>query len=159
MQLISEETNTTCLFFHLDEGESRESMHAKFVELKENGIECFIGCPSSGEYMGWAFWTDMDIMIDELQKLACAFSSRMSRPSLGEANGWIRRRRPDLAKRFVDFREIDAVGPLRGASLISAPGSSEEYAGHPSRGAELPSGRGSHVVQEMVDKAMALASR
>ena len=73
MQLISEETNTTCLFFHLDEGESRESMHAKFVELKENGIECFIGCPSSGEYMGWAFWTDMDIMIDELQKLGMRF--------------------------------------------------------------------------------------
>ena len=156
MQLISEETNTTCLFFHLDEGESRESMHAKFVELKENGIECFIGCPSSGEYMGWAFWTDMDIMIDELQKLGMRFfiQDEQTFPS-GEANGWIRRRRPDLAKRFVDFREIDAVGPLRGASFNIGSWLNPKNMQDILRVAlNSPLDGGANVVQEMVDKAM-----
>ncbi len=105
-------------FLDLPEGLSREKMRGIFTELKQDGIDCFVTQTHSGEYMGWAFWTDMDIMIDELKKLDMSFfiQDEQSFPS-GEANGWVRRRHPELGKRFLDLREIDAFGPLPGASF------------------------------------------
>ena len=105
-------------FLDLAEGLSREKMREIFTEMKQDGIDCFITQTHSGEYMGWAFWTDMDIMIDELKKLDMSFfiQDEQSFPS-GEANGWVRRRHPELGKRFLDLREIDAFGPLPGASF------------------------------------------
>ena len=105
-------------FFGFQEGESRESMAAKLDGLLAVGIDSFIGCVRSSQYMGSSFWKDMDVMIDELQKRNMTFfiQDEQGFPS-GEANGWIRTRRPDLAKLFIDHRHIDAVGPMPGASF------------------------------------------
>jgi len=143
-------------FFHIDEAESRESMRTRFEALKENGVECIIGCPTSGEYMGWAFWYDMDIMIEELQRLDMSFfiQDEQNFPS-GEANGWVRRRHPELAKKLIDMREIDAVGPLKGASFAVGSWLNPKNMRDVLRTAlNSPLDGSAGVVGEMIEKAM-----
>ena len=105
-------------FFSIPEGSSRDEMHSRLKALKDAGVESFIGAVRSSEYMGWAFWKDMDIMIDEVQKLGMSFwiQDEQNFPT-GEANGWVKKRRPDLGKEFIKARYTDAVGPLSGASF------------------------------------------
>lgn len=105
-------------FFGFQEGQSRESMAAQLDALQAVGIDSYIGCVRSSQYMGSSFWKDMDVMIEELQKRNMTFfiQDEQGFPS-GEANGWIKTRRPDLAKLFIDHRHIDAVGPMAGASF------------------------------------------
>ena len=105
-------------FFDFAEGTDRATVRKRLEMLKSMGIESMLGTPRSAEYMGWAFWQDMDIMVEELQRLDMTFwiQDEQTYPT-GQANGWILRRYPQHRKLLVDRRYVDAVGPLPGASF------------------------------------------
>ena len=51
-------------FFDFAEGTDRATVRKRLEMLKSMGIESMLGSPRSAEYMGWAFWQDMDIMVE-----------------------------------------------------------------------------------------------
>jgi len=105
-------------FCSFREGASREEIRGKLASLRKAGIDSFIGSTRSSQYMGSGFWKDMDVMVEEVENAGMTFwlMDEQDFPT-GSANGWVKNRRPDLAKLFVDRRHIDAVGPLAGASF------------------------------------------
>ena len=105
-------------FVYFDEAAPREVIAARLDQLKADGIESIMAAVRTSQYMGSGYWKDMDVLVEELQRRDMSFWVQDEKDfPTGSANGWIRRRRPDLAKLFIDRRHIDAVGPLKGASF------------------------------------------
>lgn len=100
-------------------GESSEVLEEEICKIKESGIGSFIvESRPHPDFLSYGWWRDLDIIISEAKKqgMGVWIFDDSAYPS-GLGAGKIRDLYPEARKRYIAKQQIDAIGPLKGASI------------------------------------------
>jgi hypothetical protein len=104
-------------------GEPEDRIRNEIIQMSHQGITGFIvESRPYPDFLGESWWRNTDVILDQARKLGMGvwFFDDKAYPS-GYANGAAEKLRPELLKRYLDERHIDAYGPLAGSSFKIAP--------------------------------------
>lgn len=100
-------------------GEEESVLREEIARMHEGGIGSFIvESRPHPDFLSFGWWRDLDIILSEakLRGMDVWIFDDNAYPS-GLGAGRIRELYPDSRKRYLSKQQIDAVGPLKGASL------------------------------------------
>ncbi len=100
-------------------GESSEVLEEEIRRMKEGGIGAFIvESRPHPDFLSYGWWRDLDVIISEAKKqgMGVWIFDDSAYPS-GLGAGKIRDLYPEARKRYITKQQIDAIGPLQGASI------------------------------------------
>lgn len=100
--------------------ESEAALRREIQRMNESGIGSFIvESRPHPHYLQDEWWSDLEILIDEAKKrnMEVWFFDDGSYPS-GVAAGLIYEKYPQYTKKYLAHHYIDAIGPMRGSSIL-----------------------------------------
>ena len=103
--------------------ESENALRREIQMMNENGIGSFIvEARPHPHYLREEWWSDLRILIDEAEKrnMGVWIFDDGSYPS-GTADGLIRKHYPQYTKKYLACRYVDAIGPMKGSSVLIEP--------------------------------------
>ncbi|MDD6479470.1 MAG: glycosyl hydrolase [Oscillospiraceae bacterium] len=100
--------------------EDEQTLRNEIQKMKSANLAGFIvEARPHPDFLGPLWWRDLDFIIDEAKK--CDMKVWIFDDSVypsGCANGYIKKNNPELVKKYIKENHIDAIGPLRGSSVI-----------------------------------------
>lgn len=100
-------------------GEDEHTIRETIGKMDESGIKGFIiESRPHPDFLGEKWWQDIDIVIDEAKKRAMKiwFFDDAHFPT-GYANGAIKETFKEQGKRYITYKKIDGIGPLKAAQF------------------------------------------
>ncbi|WP_141503959.1 glycosylhydrolase-like jelly roll fold domain-containing protein [Paenibacillus luteus] len=104
-------------------GESEAVIREELARIDEVGIKavCIESRPHP-DFLGPGWWRDMDIIMDEARSRGMrVWVFDDDHFPTGHAAGRMKDAAPELRRRFLAERRIDAVGPMKGSSFLVKP--------------------------------------
>lgn len=104
-------------------GEKEEELREEIGKMQEGGIGGFIvESRPHPDYLSYGWWRDLEVILSEAAKrqMEVWIFDDGAYPS-GLGGGKVKALYPEACKRYIAKRQIDAVGPMPGASFQIAP--------------------------------------
>ncbi len=109
-------------------GEKEEDLREEIGKMQEGGIGGFIvESRPHPDFLSYGWWRDLDVILSEASKrqMEVWIFDDGAYPS-GLGGGKVKELYPQACKRYIANRQIDAIGPMPGASFQIAPWLKEE---------------------------------
>ena len=104
-------------------GEKEEELREEIGKMQEGGIGGFIvESRPHPDYLSYGWWRDLEVILSEAERrqMEVWIFDDGAYPS-GLGGGKVKALYPEACKRYIAKRQIDAQGPLPGASFQIAP--------------------------------------